>query len=179
MVSDEDVTDNVDTGDQDARHAAKMAKKKAARDRMMATKSGEKGLIIVHTGAGKGKSSSAFGMVLRFPGKAFAHRVELAEIAKMAGEQAPLAGVPGALDELHDRAGEAMGNAAHDHAEGGGRLALAGAGMDDDQALFAALGRHDLVAGDLDFRHFRRVAGVGFLGRLGIRFRRHRTGPSA
>ena len=65
MVSDEDVTDNEDTVDQDARHAAKMAKKKAARDRMMATKSGEKGLIIVHTGAGKGKSSSAFGMILR------------------------------------------------------------------------------------------------------------------
>jgi cob(I)alamin adenosyltransferase len=65
MVSDEDVTDNEDTVDQDARHAAKMAKKKTARDRMMATKSGEKGLIIVHTGAGKGKSSSAFGMVLR------------------------------------------------------------------------------------------------------------------
>jgi cob(I)alamin adenosyltransferase len=51
--------------DEDIRHAAKMAKKKAARDRMMAEKSGEKGLIIVHTGAGKGKSSSAFGMILR------------------------------------------------------------------------------------------------------------------
>jgi cob(I)alamin adenosyltransferase len=50
---------------EDTRHAAKMAKKKAARDRMMAEKSGEKGLIIVHTGAGKGKSSSAFGMILR------------------------------------------------------------------------------------------------------------------
>jgi cob(I)alamin adenosyltransferase len=49
----------------DARHATKMAKKKTARDRMMATKSGEKGLIIVHTGAGKGKSSSAFGMIVR------------------------------------------------------------------------------------------------------------------
>jgi cob(I)alamin adenosyltransferase len=49
----------------DARHASKMAKKKAARDRIMATKQGEKGLIIVHTGAGKGKSSSAFGMIVR------------------------------------------------------------------------------------------------------------------
>ncbi|HMO09061.1 MAG TPA: cob(I)yrinic acid a,c-diamide adenosyltransferase [Paracoccaceae bacterium] len=49
----------------EARHAAKMAKKKAARDRMMATKAGEKGLVIVHTGAGKGKSSAGFGMVLR------------------------------------------------------------------------------------------------------------------
>jgi cob(I)alamin adenosyltransferase len=52
-------------GAEDARHAAKMAKKKVARDRMMAEKSGEKGLIIVHTGAGKGKSSSAFGMIMR------------------------------------------------------------------------------------------------------------------
>jgi cob(I)alamin adenosyltransferase len=50
---------------EDIRHNAKMAKKKAARDRMMAEKSGEKGLIIVHTGAGKGKSSSAFGMIVR------------------------------------------------------------------------------------------------------------------
>ena len=49
----------------DARHAVKMAKKKAARDRIMATKSGEKGLVIVLTGAGKGKSSSGFGMILR------------------------------------------------------------------------------------------------------------------
>ena len=51
--------------DENARHAQKMAKKKAARDKIMATKEGEKGLIIVHTGAGKGKSSSGFGMILR------------------------------------------------------------------------------------------------------------------
>ena len=50
---------------QDARHAAKMAKKKAARDKIMAGKAGEKGLILVHTGAGKGKSSSGFGMIVR------------------------------------------------------------------------------------------------------------------
>lgn len=48
-----------------ARHAEKMAKKKAARDKIMATKSGEKGLVIVHSGAGKGKSSAAFGMIFR------------------------------------------------------------------------------------------------------------------
>jgi len=47
------------------RHAQKMAKKKAARDKMMATKEGEKGLVIVHTRPGKGKSSSGFGMILR------------------------------------------------------------------------------------------------------------------
>jgi cob(I)alamin adenosyltransferase len=49
----------------DAGHAEKMARIKAARDRMMAGKTGEKGLLIVHTGKGKGKSSSAFGMALR------------------------------------------------------------------------------------------------------------------
>ncbi|MCR9087266.1 MAG: cob(I)yrinic acid a,c-diamide adenosyltransferase [Rhodobacteraceae bacterium] len=48
-----------------ARHAAKMAKKKASRDKIMATKTDEKGLIIVHTGKGKGKSSAAFGMIFR------------------------------------------------------------------------------------------------------------------
>jgi cob(I)alamin adenosyltransferase len=61
------MTDAVATTDPDdlARHAQKMAKKKAARDRIMAGKEGEKGLVIVHTGAGKGKSSSGFGMILR------------------------------------------------------------------------------------------------------------------
>ncbi|SLN69149.1 Cob(I)yrinic acid a,c-diamide adenosyltransferase [Roseovarius albus] len=47
------------------RHAMKMAKKKASRDKIMATKTDEKGLIIVHTGKGKGKSSAAFGMIFR------------------------------------------------------------------------------------------------------------------
>jgi cob(I)alamin adenosyltransferase len=51
--------------DENARHTEKMKKIKAARDRMMEGKSDEKGLIIVHTGPGKGKSSSGFGMILR------------------------------------------------------------------------------------------------------------------
>ena len=46
--------------DETARHNAKMAKIKAARDKMMAEKTAQKGLIIVHTGPGKGKSSAAF-----------------------------------------------------------------------------------------------------------------------
>lgn len=54
-----------DIQSEDARHAMKMAKKKAARDKIMATKTADRGLIIVHTGAGKGKSSSGFGMILR------------------------------------------------------------------------------------------------------------------
>jgi cob(I)alamin adenosyltransferase len=61
------MTETIATPEADdlARHASKMAKKKAARDKIMAGKEGEKGLIIVHTGAGKGKSSSGFGMILR------------------------------------------------------------------------------------------------------------------
>ena len=54
-----------DTPDDTARHAAKMAKKKAARDKIMATKTDQKGLIVVHTGQGKGKSTAAFGMIFR------------------------------------------------------------------------------------------------------------------
>lgn len=55
-----------DDNDHDnARHHEKMAKKKAARDKIMARKTIEKGLLIVHTGKGKGKSTAAFGMVFR------------------------------------------------------------------------------------------------------------------
>jgi cob(I)alamin adenosyltransferase len=47
------------------RHAEKMAKRKAARAKILATKTEERGLVIVHTGTGKGKSTAAFGMVMR------------------------------------------------------------------------------------------------------------------
>jgi cob(I)alamin adenosyltransferase len=50
------------------RHRAKMAARKAVQDAEVAGKTIEKGLLIVHTGAGKGKSTAAFGLVLRMVG---------------------------------------------------------------------------------------------------------------
>ena len=47
------------------RHNEKMAKKKAAREKILATKTEERGLLIVHTGKGKGKSTAAMGLALR------------------------------------------------------------------------------------------------------------------
>ena len=67
--------------DENTRHAQKMAKIKAARDKMMAGKQGEKGLVIVHTGKGKGKSSSGFGMILR----AIAHEMPCAVVQFIKG----------------------------------------------------------------------------------------------
>jgi cob(I)alamin adenosyltransferase len=51
--------------DLDRRHAEKMAKKKAARDKILATKTEERGLLIVHTGKGKGKTTAAMGLAMR------------------------------------------------------------------------------------------------------------------
>ena len=64
----------------DARHAEKMKKKKAARDKIIATKTIEKGLVIVHTGKGKGKSTAAFGMIFRAIGNGM--RVGIVQFVK-------------------------------------------------------------------------------------------------
>ncbi len=76
-----------------ARHAEKMARRKAARDRMLASKTHERGLLIVHTGTGKGKSTAAFGMVMRCLGHGM--RVGIVQFVKGAwetGERRLLAG---------------------------------------------------------------------------------------
>ncbi len=53
------------TQDDDARWADKKRKQKAARDKILARKTKEKGLLIVHTGKGKGKTTAAMGLVMR------------------------------------------------------------------------------------------------------------------
>lgn len=58
----------MDEDELNRRHAEKMKKKKAARDKILATKTIEKGLLMVHTGKGKGKSTAAMGLAARAVG---------------------------------------------------------------------------------------------------------------
>ncbi|KGJ15186.1 cob(I)yrinic acid a,c-diamide adenosyltransferase [Paracoccus sanguinis] len=94
---------DIDVTPQDAAaHAAKKARIKAARDRMMQHRTDEKGLVIVLTGPGKGKSSSAFGMILR----CIAHRMPCAVVqfikgAMATGERELLVGRFGDLCQFH------------------------------------------------------------------------------
>ena len=73
-------TPECDEAELNARHNAKMAKIKVARDKMMAERQIEKGLLIVHTGAGKGKTTAALGMVCRMIGHG--HRVSVIQFVK-------------------------------------------------------------------------------------------------
>ena len=79
----------------DAEHAERMAKKKAAQDSKVAARDAEKGLLIVHTGKGKGKTTAALGMVIRAVGHDM--RVGMVQFVKGAmttGEAAVLARFP-------------------------------------------------------------------------------------
>jgi cob(I)alamin adenosyltransferase len=66
--------------DVDARHAEAMHALKAEREAMMAEKTEGQGLILVHTGDGKGKSTAAFGMVARALG--WGHEVGIVQYIK-------------------------------------------------------------------------------------------------
>jgi cob(I)alamin adenosyltransferase len=77
------------------RHREKMQRRQAARRKVLATKTEERGLLIVHTGAGKGKSTAAFGIVLRCLGHGM--RVGIVQFVKGAwatGERSVFARFP-------------------------------------------------------------------------------------
>ncbi len=79
----------------DRRHAEKMAKKKAARDKIVASKTEERGLLMVHTGKGKGKTTAAMGLAMRCIGHGF--KVGIVQFVKGAwhtGERDILARFP-------------------------------------------------------------------------------------
>jgi cob(I)alamin adenosyltransferase len=80
------------------RHNARMKRLKVARDKIQARKTIERGLLIVHTGNGKGKSSSAFGMAIRSVG--WGMKVGILQYVKGSwdtGEKAFFATNPGLL----------------------------------------------------------------------------------
>ena len=70
-LADKGFADHSPAMSDDAHHKAKMANRKAVQDAKVAAKTVEKGLLIVHTGKGKGKSTAAFGLLLRALGRGF------------------------------------------------------------------------------------------------------------
>ena len=85
----------MDQNELNRRHAEKMRKKKAARDKILATKTEERGLLIVHTGKGKGKSTAAMGLAMRCMGHGI--RVGIVQFVKgvwQTGERTVLARFP-------------------------------------------------------------------------------------
>jgi cob(I)alamin adenosyltransferase len=84
-------TEGMSEAEINERHADKMRRKKEARAKILATKTIEKGLLIVHTGKGKGKSTAAFGMAFRALGNGM--KVGIVQFVKgkwQTGERAAL-----------------------------------------------------------------------------------------
>ena len=87
-------------------YSQRMQRRKAIQDRRMSETVAERGLVIVHTGAGKGKTTAALGMVLRSLGHG--HRVAIVQFIK------------GAWEPAEKRAFEPWGDQLHFHATGEG-----------------------------------------------------------
>lgn len=85
---------NMNEDELNKRHAIKMFKKKEARKKILATKTIEKGLIIIHTGKGKGKTTAAFGIIFR----ALGNNMNVAIVQYVKGQW--LSGERSALDKF-------------------------------------------------------------------------------
>jgi cob(I)alamin adenosyltransferase len=135
-----EMTEDMSEAELDARHADKMRKKKAARDKILATKTIEKGLVIVHTGKGKGKSTAAFGMIFR----ALGHGMPVAIVQFVKGKWGT--GERVALEKFGDLVSiNTMGEGFTWETQDRQRdLAAARAAWDRAKAIIAA-GKHKLV----------------------------------
>jgi cob(I)alamin adenosyltransferase len=106
MSADGEMTDDRNGVTDDADYKQRMERRKAIQDRRIADTVAEQGLVIVHTGAGKGKTTAALGMVLRSLGHG--HRVAIVQFIK------------GAWEPAEKRAFEPWGAQLVFHASGGG-----------------------------------------------------------
>lgn len=116
-----------------ARHREKAKKRQAAHAKIMATKTEERGLLIVHTGAGKGKSTAAFGMVCRAIGHGM--KVGIVQFIKgswATGEKKVYAAFPGLVD--HKVMGEGFTWDTQDRARD---IAFARAGWEEVRRMIA------------------------------------------
>src|ERR1700730_14860588 len=104
-MTDSDSLDPTSQND-DAAYKQRMERRKAIQEKRIAETVGEQGMVIVHTGAGKGKTTAALGMVLRSLGHG--HRVAIVQFIK------------GAWEPAEKRAFEPWGNQLVFHATGGG-----------------------------------------------------------
>jgi cob(I)alamin adenosyltransferase len=132
--------------DRNQRADEKAAKRKAARAKIMATKTIEKGLLIVHTGKGKGKSTAAFGMVMRCLGHGF--KVGIVQYVKggwETGERTLLAEYPDLI------AFRTMGGGfTWETQDRGADVAAARAAWDEAKALMADPDIHLLLLDELN-----------------------------
>lgn len=125
----------------DEQHRAAMKVLKAEQDALIAARTDEKGLLIVHTGAGKGKSTAAFGLVLRHLG--WGLPVGIVQFGKskkwITGEARFFARFPDLV--THSIAGDGFTWETQDRA---GDIARARAGWDDAKAMIVS-GKFSLV----------------------------------
>lgn len=135
-----------DASPDEARHAEKMRKKQAAQAKIMASKTREKGLVIVHTGKGKGKTSAALGMVVRAIGHGMkVGVVQFVKGAMQTGEAQVFAAFPDSVEFLP--MGEGFTWNTQDRARD---IALARSAFDEVRRMIADPAYHMVLADEIN-----------------------------